>query len=167
MSREVVQLSLLSNSTAGYIANNTAYGFTSYQLNYDSIFNGLNKKYRSANIRIHLQGTADIAKSSLSNAIGVVSLIGLGQAYAYSPDIGGLVINDLTYSNSSQISSLETGYYLSSDTRGNQVAPQVPTPQGTGLLTVKISTVAGAIMADTYLSRYFITILFECFDEVK
>jgi hypothetical protein len=166
MSRETVQISLLSNSTAGYVINNTAYGFVSFACNWDTIFNNLNKKYRQCFVRIHLQSSANITETTVAAATGVISLIGLGNANSYAPDIGGLVISDLTYTNSNVISLVETGYFISSDTRANAVAPQVPTPQGTGVLTVKISTLAGAIMPDINLARYLITIIFELFDEI-
>ena len=164
----VVQITLVSNSTKPYVVSNTTYGSTIYSVDWDAVFNGLNKKYRKAFVRCHLSGTTNIAKDTISNATGYISLVGLGSPYGYSLDIAGLIISDLQYNNASQISSAETGYYLNSDTRGNVVAPVVYTPQGTmPNFTVQMTQETGAIMANANLSSYAITILFELFDPVE
>jgi hypothetical protein len=164
---EVVQVSLYSNSTKGYVLNNTALANYQYQVNWDAVFNGLNKKYNKAFVRIHMSGVTNIAKSTISNAVGYVSLVGLGSGYGFSQDIAGLVISDLLFSNSTQISSLETGYYMGADTRNMKVAPMCPTPQGISTLNVQFVQENGDLMEDANLSGYFITIMFELFDPVK
>jgi hypothetical protein len=164
---EVVQVSLYSNSTKGYVLNNTALANYQYQVNWDAVFNGLNKKYNKAFVRIHMSGVTNIAKSTISNAVGYVSLVGLGSGYGFSQDIAGLVISDLLFSNSTQISSLETGYYMVADTRNMKVAPMCPTPQGVSTLNVQFVQENGDLMAEANLSGYFITIMFELFDPVK
>jgi hypothetical protein len=114
-----------------------------------------------------MSGVTNIAKSTISNAVGYVSLVGLGSGYGFSQDIAGLVISDLLFSNSTQISSLETGYYMGADTRNMKVAPMCPTPQGISTLNVQFVQENGDLMAEANLSGYFITIMFELFDPVK
>jgi len=163
----IVQITLVSNSQKPYVVSNTNYGSTIYAVDWDAVFNGLNKKYRKAYVRVHLSGTTNIAKDTISNATGYISLVGLGSPYGYSLDIAGLIISDLQYANSSQISS-DTGYYLNSDTRGNVVAPMCYTPQGImPNFTVQITQETGAVMANANLSSYAITIMFELFDEIE
>jgi hypothetical protein len=163
----VVQVTLVSNSQKSYVVSNTLYGSTVYAVDWDAIFNGLNKKYRKAYVRVHLCGTTNIAKDTISNATGYISLVGLGSPFGYSYDIAGLIIADLQYGTASQISSAETGYYLNSDTRGNIVAPVIYTPQGVmPNFTVQMTQETGAVMANANLSSYAITIMFELFDEI-
>jgi hypothetical protein len=164
---EVVQVSFYSNSTKGYVLNNSVLANYQYQVNWDAVFNGLNKKYNNAFVRIHMSGVTNIAKSTISNAVGYVSLVGLGSGYGFSQDIAGLVISDLLFSNSTQISILETGYYMGADTRNMKVAPMCPTPQGVSTLNVQFVQEDGSLMADANLSGYLITIMFELFDPVK
>lgn len=164
----VVQISLVSNSLKPYVVSNSRYGYTSYAVDWDAVFNGLNKKYRKAYVRIHLSGTANIAKDTITNATGYISLVGLGSPFGYSPDIAGLIISDLQYANATQISAAETGYYLNSDTRLNVVAPVIYTPQGVmPNFTVQMTQELGTIMDNANLSPYAITIMFELFDEVE
>lgn len=167
-SNPVVQVTLVSSSGKPYVVANTIYGSTVYTVDWDAVFNGLNKKYRKAYVRIHLSGTANIAKTNISDATGYISLVGLGSPFGYSLDIAGLIMSDLQYAAASQISSAQTGYYLNSDTRGNIVAPVIYTPQGVmPNFTVQITQETGAIMDNTNLSAYAITIMFELFDPVE
>jgi len=163
----VVQVTLVSNSSKPYVVANTLYGSTVYAVDWDAVFNGLNKKYRKAYVRVHLSGTTNIAKDTISNATGYISLVGFGSPFGYSFDIAGLIISDLQYATASQISSAQTGYYLNSDTRGNIVAPVIYTPQGVmPNFTVQMTQETGAIMDNANLSAYAITIMFELFDEI-
>jgi hypothetical protein len=166
----VVQVTLVSNSAKSYVVSNTLYGSTVYAVDWDAVFNGLNKKYRKAYVRVHLSGTNNIAKSTISGATGYISLVGFGSPFGYSFDIAGLIVSDLQYATATQISSdvLETGYYLNSDTRGNIVAPVIYTPQGVmPNFTVQMTQETGAVMANSNLSSYAITIMFELFDEIE
>jgi hypothetical protein len=168
--REVVQLSLYSNSTKGYVLNNALLSNHQYQINWDAVFNGLNKKYNKAFVRIHVSGVTDIPKTTVSAAVGYVSLVGLGSSYGYSQDIAGLVISDLLFSNSSQVAAAasgEVGYYIGADTRNMKVAPMCPTPQGVSTLNVQFVQENGDLMADVNLSGYLITIMFELFQPVE
>jgi len=166
-SNPVVQVTLVSSSQKSYVVSNTLYGATVYSVDWDAVFNGLNKKYRKAYVRIHLSGTANIAKDTVTNATGYISLVGLGSPFGYSLDIAGLLISELQYADTSQISSSGTGYYLDTDTRGNIVAPVIYTPQGVmPNFTVQMTQETGAIMDNLNLSAYAITIMFELFDEI-
>jgi hypothetical protein len=165
--RPTVHLNLYSVSQKPYLVSNLTLGACTYALNWDAIFNGLNRKYKFAMVRCHLTGFSNIAKDTVSNAVGYLSLVGLGSAYSYSQDIQGVIMGDLQFANSAQVSASETGYYLNMDTRGDAVAPMIPTPQGVmSTMTVLFSQEGGTIMANANLSNYSLTLIFELFDEI-
>jgi len=162
-----IQLTLWSASQKPYVVANTTLGAVVYQVSWDQVFNGLNYKYRKATVRAHLSGTTNIAKDDVADATGYLTLIGLGSGYAYSLDAQGVIIGDLQYSNSSQVSSAETGYYINTDTRDNVAAPMIAPPQGVmGNFTVGLVQESGALMANANLSNYTLTLIFELFDEI-
>lgn len=165
---EVVQVTLYSGSSASYVSNGPTYGNVQYQVDWDAVFNGLNKKYNKCYVRVHLSGTGNIAKDGVANSTGFLSLVGLGSSYGFSPDsYPGLIISDIQFNNSSQISAAETGYYINIDTRGQKIAPMCPTPKGTmSNFVVRLFQENNTIMSNTNLSPYVITIIFELFDPV-
>ena len=76
-------------------------------------------------------------------------------------------MGDLQFANAAQVSAAETGYYLNMDTRGDAVAPMIPTPQGVmSTMTVLFSQEGGAVMANANLSNYSLTLIFELFNEI-
>lgn len=163
---QTIQITFVSNSTKDHVIANTEYGNTTFLINWDLVFNGLNHKYRKATIRSHLSGTLNIAKDTVSDATGYLSVVGLASPFAYSFDMQGIILSDLQYANSSQISS-DTGYYLNSDTRGNVVAPMCYTPTGVLPFTVRISQESGAVMDNANLSPWALTLVFELFDAIE
>lgn len=167
MSRATIQVTLFSSSQKPYVVSNTTLAQCVYALDWDAIFNRLNYQYRKARVRAHLSGFGNIAKDTVSNATGYLSLVGLGSGYTYSQDIAGLVIGDLQYANSTQISSAETGYYLNMDTRDNVCAPMCPVPMGsTSNFIVQFTQENGSLMANANLSNYSLTLVFDLFDEI-
>lgn len=164
----VVQVTLYSSSQKGYVADNTYNGRVRYRVDWDAVFNGLNKKYRSAFVRVHMLGRTEIAKSSIANAVGQLSLVGLAYNTSQSLDTNGLIVGDMQFDTATTISTAETGYYMNTDTRSAAVAPMCYLPQGyTDSFVVQFTQENGSIMADANLSAYTITILFELFDEIE
>jgi hypothetical protein len=167
MSQESIQLTLYSSSQKPYLLSNTTLAQCVYAIDWNAVFNGLNYKYRKAQVRCHLSGLTNIAKDTVSNATGYLSLVGLGSGYTYSQDIAGLVIGDLQYANSTQVSAAETGYYINMDTRDNVCAPMTPVPVGsTSNFIVQFTQENGSLMANANLSNYALTIVFTLFDEI-
>lgn len=164
---QTIQITFVSNSTKDHVIANAEYGNTTFLVNWDTVFNGLNHKYRKASIRSHLSGTLNIAKDTVSDATGYLSVVGLASPFAYSFDMQGIILSDLQYANSAQVSAAETGYYLNSDTRGNVVAPMCYTPTGVLPFTVRISQESGATMANANLSPWALTLVFELFDAIE
>ena len=73
----------------------------------------------------------------------------------------------MQFDAASVISTVETGYYMNTDTRSAAVGPMCYCPQGyTDQFVVQFTQENGSIMADANLSSYTITILFELFDEI-
>lgn len=149
--------------------NNTDLGDVSYRVDWDAAFNGLNHKYRKAFVRVHLSGAINLAKSSVDNASGFVSLVGLGSPFSYSPDgYVGITVGDLQFSNSAQISAAETGYYMNLDTRAQVSVPMCFTPKGVmNNFTIRLYRRDGTVMENANLSQYVITLIFDLFDEIE
>lgn len=163
-----IQITLVSNSTKNYVISNTNYGEVVFSINWDVVFNGLNYKYRRATVRSHLSGTGNIAKDTISNATGYLSIVGLASPFTTSFDIPGIILGDLQYANSTQISAAQTGYYINSDTRDNVVAPMCYLPQGVmPNFTVRLSQELGTVMDNANLSPWALTLVFELFDAVE
>ena len=166
-SREVFCLTLYSASTQPYVQNATLYGATQYLVNWDALFNGRNKFYKNCGVRIRLNGNGEIAKSSISNATGYISLIGLGYNRSVGNEVPGLVIGPLDFAQASVISAAETGYYLKVDTTASVCAPQITAPQGITSMTVLMTQENGAQMGNANLSPYTITLCFELTDPIE
>lgn len=164
----VVQLTLYSSSTKGYVADTTFTGRVRYRVDWDAVFGGLNKKYRSAFVRVHMLGRTEIAKSSIASAVGQLSLVGLSYNTATSADTAGLIVGDMEFETATVISVAETGYYMNTDTRNAVVAPMCYLPQGyTDQFVVQFTQENGTFMSDANLSSYTIAILFELNDEIE
>lgn len=164
--REVFCLSLYSASTRGYVIDTTLYGATQYSVNWDALFNGRNKMYKSCFVRARIVGNGEIAKSSIANATGVVSLVGLTSSRTIGNELQGLVIAPLNFSAASVISATETGYYLNIDTTASLCAPQTTPPQGVSPITLLFSQENGSTMANANMSPYYVTLCFELFDPI-
>lgn len=165
--REVFCLSLYSASSRGYVINSDLYGATQYSINWDALFNGRNKLYKSCYVRVRLTGNGDIARSSVTNATGVVSLVGLSSSRTVGNEIQGLVIAPLSFVLSGGVSATETGYYIIVDTTTSQCPPQTTPPQGISPLTILMAQENGNVMANSNLSPYYISICFELFDPIN
>lgn len=165
--REVFSLFLYSASSRGYVIDSTNYGATQYSVNWDALFNGRNKMYKSCYVRIRMIGNGDIARNSVANATGTVSLVGLSSSRTFGNEMQGLVVAPFNYGSSSVISATENGYFITIDTTTSNTPPQTVPPQGISPLTVLMSQENGSVMANANLSPYSITIFFELFDPIN
>ena len=165
--REVFTLYLHSNSTRGYVLDNNELGAVTYQVNWDNLFQRRNLLYKSCYVRMRLQGKTDIAKSSVTNATGIVSLIGISSNRTSGNEIPGLIIAPLTFSNSNALSTVETGYYLNTSTTDCLSPAQTSPPQGQTPFTVFMAQEDGSMMVSANLSAYSITLFFELFDPIN
>jgi hypothetical protein len=143
------------------------YGATSYSVNFDALFNGRNKLYRSCFVRLRITGNGEIAKSSISAATGVVSLVGLSSSRTIGNEIQGLVVSPIQFLNGSQVSAAETGYYINIDTTASHSPPQISPPQGITPLTILFSQENGSVMANSNMSAYYTQIFFELVDPIN
>ena len=164
---ETFNLTVYSGSTKPYVEYNGDITRCRYRIDWDMLFQGKNKLYKTCFVRMQCVGRAIIAKEFIASSVGQISVVGLGYNKSWSPDVPGLVLSPIQVSDSLPIVESGPGYYINTSTLENVVAPQISPPQGIGSITVNFSLPDGTAMATGRLSAYTLDLYFELRDPIE
>lgn len=164
---EIFNLTVYSGSTKPYVEYNGDVSRCRYRIDWDMLFQGKNKLYKTCFVRMSCVGRALIIKEYIATSIGQISVVGLGYNKSWSPDVPGLLLSPIRVSDSLPIVEAGSGYYINASTLENVIAPQISPPQGIGSITVNFSLPDGTPMAQARLSNYTLDLYFELKDPIE
>lgn len=163
---ETFNLTVYSGSTKPYVEYNGDITRCRYRIDWDMLFQGKNKLYKTCFVRMNCVGRALIAKEFIATSIGQISVVGLGYNKSWSPDVPGLLLSAINVSDALPIVE-GGGYYINVSTLENVSAPQISPPQGIGSITVNFSLADGTPMETNRLSAYTLDLYFELRDPIE
>lgn len=164
---EVFNLTVYSASTKPYVEYNGDLTRCRYRIDWDTLFQGKNKLYKTCFVRMNCVGRTILAVSGVADSIGQISVVGLGYNKSWSPDVPGLLLSPIKVSDGIPVVGGGGGYYINTSTLENVIAPQISPPQGIGSITVNFSLPDGTAMTTARLSNYTLDLYFELMDPIE
>lgn len=167
MSNQVFTLVLSSDvsvSNGGFMIDNTSRANVKYQVNFDSLFENVDKKYSKCQIRAQIL-SQNVASSAINNATGMLILSGLGQGNSLG--INGMQLLTMSPSGAGA-SGVSTGYFYNVNslvqTNGQQMT-QIP--KGTQNFAVQFMSIVDTLQASANIGAYKLLIQFELYDPIE
>ena len=152
-------------SDGGFVLDSTNNCNTRYLVNFDSLFQGENRRYSKCMLRSQLI-SQNVASSAINNATGLLTLQGLGSANSLG--INGLFLGVMVPAGAGA-SGVSTGYYYNGSgtipfPNGVQVT-QIPT--GIRDFYVVFTSIADTIQLNANLGNYKLVLQFELYDRIE
>jgi len=169
MTREVFTLQLISELTVangGFALDTTNNSDILYQVDFDSLFNGIDKKYSKCQVRGSLVSNGRGA-GDLNDSVGFVILVGLGSN-------NSLGINGLHICTTSPLNKAESGqsqfigYSYATSTLMHSNGSQVsPIPSGIMQFRIQYYDAIQEILFNANMPNYSLSLQFELYDPVE
>lgn len=136
-----------------------------YQVNFDALFQGENRKYSKCTLRAQLI-SQNAVTSAINNTTGLLVLQGLGSGNSLG--VNGLFLATMAPVSATVSGGTASGYYYNGvGTIPYPVSTQVTQiPTGVRDFSVVFTSIAGAIQANANLPNYKLILQFELYDRI-
>ena len=170
---ETFTLALISDkavSDGGFMVNNSNLYNIKYQVDFDALFQGKNREYSKAQVRVQLiTNTFNTNTTSFAKVIGGISLTGLTATNSLGTT--GLFLTTYYPTNGTMTGLTNGGAYLNISTLSFRNGTQVNTiPTGVREFNVQFSSVGGTtqikLPGENDMPNYRMILQFELYDPI-
>lgn len=154
----------VSVSSGGFMIDNTSRANIKYQVNFDALFEGVDRKYSKCQVRAQILAQ-NVTSSAINNATGMLILSGLGQGNSLG--VQGIQLLTMVPSAASA-SGVSTGYYYNVNSLVQSNGQQMTQiPKGTQNFSVIFMSIADTVQASANIGTYKLLIQFELYDPIE
>lgn len=164
---ETFTLALTSDKSVqngGFMINDSDKYNIQYQVNFDALFQGKNREYSKAQVRIQFISNLILANTSYSSTLGSLQLTGLTSVNSLGAN--GLYLS-IYYPTNGNMTGLSGGPYYNISTLSFKNGTQVATiPTGIREFNVLFTTIGGLKQTGIAPPNYRMVLQFELYDPI-